>query len=396
MIFCNTVEQHCDRPVVLVIDDELGPRESLRFLLKDDYRVLCADSVECGLKLLETNKPDLVIMDIRMPGKNGIEGLREIRKRDTELSVVMLTGFAAVDSAQEAIRNEASDYIEKPFDAAEMRRVVKHRIEQTRLRRKRSSLLSDADALDQRIRELQGKDRLVELGQSSAEFVHDLRNALTAATGSSSLLRMEVEEMLERQSDGVSVAGNYLDSLETSMQRCVEMLDTWQRMIHQTPQQNVRFWLHAFLHECVEPFQPIAQMRQAQILCETEGDDIEVVGDRVQLARVLANLIQNALHALPADNGFVRVRSDVKGTTICVNVSDNGCGITAENMDLIFKPNFTTRRASGGMGLGLFIAQKVVQSHGGTLTVESTAGQGSTFTFTLPRMKSISKNGGSA
>lgn len=394
MIPCENRAQNGENPVVLVIDDELGPRESLRFLLKDEYRVLCADTVECGLNLLETHRPDLVIMDIRMPGKNGIEGLREIRKRDAELSVIMLTGFAAVDSAQEAIRHEASDYIEKPFDAVEMRRTVQHHVEQTRLRRKRSSLLTEADVLDQRIRELQGKSRLVELGQSSAEFVHDLRNALTAATGSSSLLRMEVEEMLQRQSNAPSDAGTYLDSLETSMERCVEMLDTWQRLIHQSPQQNVRFGLQEFIQGCIEPCKPAARLRHAHIACETAGGDIELVGDRVQLARVLANLVQNALHALPADNGLIRVRSEVLATSVRVSVSDNGCGISEENMCHIFKPNFTTRRALGGMGLGLFIAKKVVQAHGGRLTVESVVGQGATFAFTLPLAKTFTEGVG--
>lgn len=385
-----------ERPTVLVIDDELGPRESLRFLLKDDYRVLCADDVARGLKLLQEHEPDVVIMDIRMPGQNGIEGLREIRKRDVELAVIMLTGFAAVGTAQEAIRNEANDYMEKPFDASEMRRAVRHHVEQTRLRRKRSKLLSEADTLDQRLRTLQGKDLMAELGQSSAEFVHDLRNALAVVTGSSSLLRLEVEELQQRHTDAPSEAHRYLDMQEQAMQQCVEMLDTWQRLIKQNPQQQTRFFVHEFVRECTETSRPAVQTAHAQMTCEALGEDVELHGDRVQLTRVLTNLLLNAIHALPAENGRIHIRSEILDTSVFISVSDNGCGISEENLQRIFTPYFTTRRKLGGMGLGLFIAQKVAQSHGGTMSVKSALGKGSTFTLQLPRAAPVTGSDGAA
>ena len=80
-------------PKVLVIDDERGPRESLRILLKPEYQVLCAESVDDGIALLKEHQPDTVVMDIRMPGKNGIEGLKAIREIDGVVSIIMFTGF---------------------------------------------------------------------------------------------------------------------------------------------------------------------------------------------------------------------------------------------------------------------------------------------------------------
>lgn len=382
---CKQPKQSDTSPTVLVIDDELGPRESLRFLLKDDYRVVCADEVGRGLQLLDEHAPDLVIMDIRMPGRSGIEGLREIRKRDTDLAVIMLTGFAAVGTAQDAIRHEASDYMEKPFDAAEMQRAVRHHIEQTRLRRKRSRLLNEADTLDQHIRELQSKDLMVELGQSSAEFIHDLRNALTVVTGSSCLLRLEVEGLQQRQTGDPSEARHYLDMQERAMQQCVEMLDTWQRLIKQNPQQQTRLLTHAFVRDCMESSQLAVQAANAQLTCEMLGEDIELLGDRTQLTRVLTNLILNALHALPAQGGRIRVCSEIRDTEVRISVSDNGCGISEQDLPRIFTPDFSTRRKLGGMGLGLFIAQKVAQAHKGFMRVESVLGEGSTFTLQLPR-----------
>ncbi len=373
------------RPTILVIDDERGPRESLRFLLKDDYRVLCADTVARGLELLRENPPDTVIMDIRMPGLNGIDGLRKIRERDTDLAVIMLTGFAAVGTAQEAIRSDANDYVEKPFDAAEMRRVVRHHVEQTRLRRKRAKLLSGAEALERCIGELQEKERLAELGQVSAEFVHDLRNTLMVTSGYSSLLRLEMEEAQRHQADAPAEVGQYLDTLETSMRQCVEMLDAWQRLIRKGSQPQTRFHVHALVHDCVKTCRPEAEAMHAHVACETPGDDVDLIGDRVQILRALTNLVHNAVHALPPENGLVGVRAEVRGASVRLSVTDNGCGIPPENLQRIFSPDFSTRRAAGGTGLGLFIAQKIVQAHGGEITVESAVGRGTTFSILLTR-----------
>jgi DNA-binding NtrC family response regulator len=122
-------------PQILVIDDEIGPRESLRMLLKPNYQVHTADCVEAGLKLLKEKQPDTIVMDIRMPGITGIEGLRKIREIDPHLSVIMLTGFGALETAQEALRLGANDYISKPFDAGEMRDVIGRNVERTRVHR---------------------------------------------------------------------------------------------------------------------------------------------------------------------------------------------------------------------------------------------------------------------
>jgi DNA-binding NtrC family response regulator len=124
-----------DLPKILVIDDEIGPRESLRMLLKPDYNVQTADCVEAGLKLLKEKQPDTIVMDIRMPGMTGIEGLRKIREIDPHLSVIMLTGFGALETAKEAVRLGANDYISKPFDAGEMREVIGRNVERTRVQR---------------------------------------------------------------------------------------------------------------------------------------------------------------------------------------------------------------------------------------------------------------------
>ena len=190
-----------DLPHVLVIDDEMGPRESLRMLLKPNYQVHTADSVEAGIRLLREKHPDAVITDIRMPGTNGIDGLRRIREIDPHVAVIMLTGFGALETAQEALRLGANDYINKPFDAHEMRSVISRNVERTRVYRTGENAASEIKELNSRLlKELAQKERLASLGQASAEFVHDLGNPLTIVWGYVQLLAKRLEQSEQGQS----------------------------------------------------------------------------------------------------------------------------------------------------------------------------------------------------
>jgi len=374
------------RSTVLVIDDELGPRESLRFLLNNEYNVICAENVDRGIELLRAHTPDAVILDIRMPGRNGIEGLREIRRLDAHVAVIMLTGFAALGTAQEAVRHEASDYLEKPFDATEMRRSVERHTTRTRLRRKQAQLARDVELLQERlVREVDQKDNWAELGQASAEFVHDLRNMLTAACGSADLLRLDLQEQRTAATLPVPEDVNTsLNQMERAMRQSTELLDAWQRLIRNEPDRQALFHLPLFLRDVVATSQSEAQAVHARLSCEVPGGDLLVQGDPVQLARAVHNLIHNAIQALPRADGRITVSLSLEGNRAIVRVADNGCGISPENLPRIFASDFTTKRMCGGMGLGLFIARKIVEMFGGNLTAESVVGQGTTMSISLP------------
>ena len=104
-------------------------------------------------QLLQEKRPDTIVMDIRMPGMNGIDGLRKIREIDPHLSVIMFTGFGALETAQEALRLGANDYINKPFDAVQMREVIGRNVERTRLQRQSEATGRELHELNERLRE---------------------------------------------------------------------------------------------------------------------------------------------------------------------------------------------------------------------------------------------------
>ena len=374
-----------DLPQVLVIDDEMGPRESLRMLLKPSYQVHTADSVEIGLKLLNEKKPDAIVMDIRMPGMTGIEGLRRIRQIDPHLSVIMLTGFGALETAKEALRLGANDYISKPFDAREMREVISRNVERTRHHRTSESAAGEIKELNSRLlQELAQKERLASLGQASAEFVHDIGNPLTIVWGYVQLLAKKLEES-EPTDDPNAVSSNKeLEIIEQNVRLCRDLLTMWQSYgsVEATPHKLIS--ISDIVREVVAGVGAIAKETPVELKCDVTEDPCSLMGDAVQITRAIQNVIINAIQASGDRKGTVEVSCIRKDFYVDVRVADTGQGISPEQIARIFDPYFTTKQGKSGTGLGLFITRKVVDDHNGSIKVDSTPGIGTTITIRLP------------
>jgi len=297
-----------DLPQVLVIDDEMGPRESLRMLLKPIYQVHTADSVEIGLKLLSEKKPDAIVMDIRMPGMTGIEGLRRIRQIDPHLSVIMLTGFGALETAKEALRLGANDYISKPFDAREMREVISRNVERTRLHRTSESAAGEIKELNNRLlQELAQKERLASLGQASAEFVHDIGNPLTIVWGYVQLLAKKLEES-EPTDDPNAVSSNKeLEIIEQNVRLCRDLLTMWQSYgsVEATPHKLIS--ISDIVRDVVAGVGAMAKETPVELKCDVTEDPCSLMGDAVQITRAIQNVIINAIQASGDRKGTVEV-----------------------------------------------------------------------------------------
>ena len=374
-----------DLPQVLVIDDEMGPRESLRMLLKPIYQVHTANSVEIGLKLLSENKPDAIVMDIRMPGMTGIEGLRRIRQIDPHLSVIMLTGFGALETAKEALRLGANDYISKPFDAREMREVISRNVERTRLHRTSESAAGEIKELNNRLlQELAQKERLASLGQASAEFVHDIGNPLTIVWGYVQLLAKKLEES-EPTDDPNAVSSNKeLEIIEQNVRLCRDLLTMWQSYgsVEATPHNLIS--ISDIVREVVAGVGAMAKEPPVELKCDVTEDPCSLMGDAVQITRAIQNVIINAIQASGDRKGTVEVSCIRKDFYVDVRIADTGQGISPEQIARIFDPYFTTKQGKSGTGLGLFITRKVVDDHNGSIKVDSTPGIGTTITIRLP------------
>src|SRR5205807_2568324 len=315
-------------PQVLVIDDEIGPRESLRMLLKPDYNVHTADCVDAGIRLLKEKRPDTVVMDIRMPGATGIEGLRKIREIDPHLSVIMLTGFGALETAQEALRLGASDYISKPFDAGEMRKVVGRNVERTRVQRAGERAATEIKELNNRLmKELAQKERLASLGQASAEFVHDLGNPLTIVWGYVQLLAKKLEQSEKDNGAKTPNSAKELQIIEQNVRLCRELLTMWQSYgsVEAAPHKPIS--VSGIVREVVKGVTAMAAQNGVEVKSNLCDDACTLLGDSTQMTRAIQNVIINAVQAATEKKGTVRVSCLRKDFYVDVRVEDTGPGI---------------------------------------------------------------------
>jgi signal transduction histidine kinase len=369
-----------------VIDDERGPRESLRILLKNDFDVHTADSVDAGLKLLTQAEPDVVILDIRMPGKSGIEGLRLIRDIDPHVSVIMLTGYGALETAQEAIRHGANDYLKKPFDAVEMLEAIRRNVERSHWARKRAQAARELEQLNQRLAaELVQKERLASLGQASAEFVHDLRNPLSIVLGYVELLGEELKKVRPASEQPADGTREYVDVIYQNVMRCKELADMWQNLGKRqgAPRQPVP--VRSLLRDLARNAQALTAGTSIRVECEPGTPEADVLADSLQLFRAVQNVVSNAIDAVrDRAGGFVRLAGAVQGGQVVLQVADNGCGMTPEQVQKAFEPYFTTKSFHKGTGLGLFITKKVVEDFHGSIQIQSRPDEGTRVIITLP------------
>jgi two-component system sensor histidine kinase/response regulator len=374
-----------DLPQVLVIDDEMGPRESLRMLLKPNYQVYTADCVDAGIKLLKEKQPDAVITDIRMPGTSGIEGLRRIREIDPHVAVIMLTGFGALETAQEALRLGANDYIAKPFDAREMREVIGRNVERTRLQRTGMNAAEEIKELNNRLlKELAQKERLASLGQASAEFVHDLGNPLTIVWGYVQLLAKKLEQSEKENGVKTPNSAKELQIIEQNVRLCRELLTMWQSYgsVEAAPHKPIS--VSGIVREMVKSVSAMAAQNGVELKANLCDDPCTLLGDSTQMTRAIQNVIINAVQAASDSKGRVTVSCLRKDFYVDVRVEDTGPGITPAQMAKIFDPYFTTKQGKSGTGLGLYITKKVVEDHTGSIKVDSTPHVGTSFTIRLP------------
>ena len=373
-----------DLPQVLVIDDEMGPRESLRMLLKPNYQVYTADCVDAGIKLLKEKHPDAVITDIRMPGASGIDGLRRIREIDPHVAVIMLTGFGALETAQEALRLGANDYIAKPFDAREMREVIGRNVERTRLHRTGVNASEEIKELNNRLmKELAQKERLASLGQASAEFVHDLGNPLTIVWGYVQLLAKKLEQS-EKENGAKATSAKELQIIEQNVRLCRELLTMWQSYGSQEAAPYTPISICSIVREVVKGVGPMAVQNGVELKANLCEDTCTLLGNSVQMTRAIQNVIINAVQAASEKKGAVTVSCIRKDFYVDVRVEDTGLGIGPEQLSKIFDPYFTTKQGKSGTGLGLYITKKVVEDHNGSIKVDSTPQVGTCFTIRLP------------
>ncbi|MBU1205754.1 MAG: response regulator [Proteobacteria bacterium] len=479
---------------ILVVDDEKIIRDGCtRILGKEGWAVQTAGSGEDGLRLLQQEPFDLLLLDLKMPGLSGMEVLQRVKDLRPELLVVIITGYATVESAVEAMKAGAYDFISKPFLPDQLRIVVRRALEKKALQREADHLRQERE---KGLREIAGEKskiktiihcmadgvlvtdheghvvlhnpalvKMLKMETSPplghlldaairndclGEFVKRIRETKEGKTISQEVVvggltlmahiapvRGEEGEILgavtvlrdvsmlkamdQMKSDFVAMVSHELRAPLASVEQQLsvvlagilgevnsrqnEMLGRAKQRTHAllalindlldmskieagfVVQHKEPVEISAMLEKVVEILKPQAEAKNIALTLSAVGVLPPVMMDRGNMEEVFINLVSNGIKYTP-EKGSVNLLVRIQGSHLCVEVGDNGIGISPEDLPRIFDKfyrvkNVQTRKITG-TGLGLPIVQKIVEAHLGTVEVESQPGVGSKFRVYLP------------
>lgn len=366
---------------LLLVDDEADFRKTLaKRLLKRGFSARQAGSAHVCLDILADHPMDVVVMDVKMPGMNGIEALHQIKKAYPETEVILLTGHAATSDGVEGIKTGAFDYLTKPveFDHLLMKIIQAYETIQGRRQKK------ETEAYRARIKQqMIATERLAALGTLAAGVAHEINNPLaiikeSAGYLSSLLQKAELADMPYRE-----VCEKALQKIDTSVKRARAITHQLLGNVRKVELVLTEVDVVELVEETIGLVRRDTLDRGISVRMDVESHLPHILADPNQVRQVLINLLSNAIHATPA-GGHITVHLSVSSAGFSIAVIDNGSGIPKENLEKIFEPFFSTKSPGEGTGLGLFVTREIVDKLGGSMSVDSRLGQGTTFAVVLP------------
>ncbi len=363
-----------ERPSVLVVDDEYGPRESIAYTLSAEFDVVTADRASEGLKRIQERSFSVVILDIRMPEMDGIRALEAIRRIDRDISVVMLTGYGTLQTAQQSMLHGANQYLRKPPDIAELLAAVRKQAQAATVRRHQSRLNQEMEAMNAALhREISEKQPHIWQARAAVELVHDLANPLTVMIGYASLLSQEAKRISVRDPGCGEKLMNYSDVVSRAAEYCHHLAENWKR----TSRSSSDFADLDLVH-LIQEVRDVIFFSNASIQLSGAAS-AWVKASPFELTRVFQNVFKNALEA---GSSRVQVQVGLAAETVEVVITDNGSGMDEETAARALKGGFTTK--ANGTGLGLGICRHLLGAHGARMELTSQPGRGTTVRIGFP------------
>ena len=365
--------------LIRIVDDDPSVCASLTFILQiAGFDVVSYNSADQFLEQATDLRPGCVLLDVKMPGKSGLELFCEIRRRGMLLPVIFLSGHGDIEMAVQALHDGAFDFLVKPVDFDYLKRTISRALDKYFLEQSNKELLIQ---LKQRNEDL---DRLNNMKSKFFSIVsHDLSNSLMTLKMSFDMLKKKLQSPDADQTRKMM----FMDESISQIEHLIKDLVDWAAIEKGKLRiEKAKFELTGSLKKTAEIFKAKAAKRFIAVTFESEGE-IGVFADEKRIRQVISNILENAVRHTP-DNGKIAIqvgRMDEKNAK--VSVTDSGDGIDPVQAPDLFT-SFTQvgdKSRVGRLGLGLSIAKDIVVNHGGRIWAQSEGlGKGATFTFTLP------------
>jgi signal transduction histidine kinase len=373
-------------PLLLVVDDEPDMRRYLVSMLRESYRVIEAADGISALEKAKEQKPDLILLDVMLPGVGGLEVCRSLKERPETraIKIIVLTARADEDAKIIALKHGADDFLIKPFSGLEVRSRIANLIRASQLE---SDLHRTNTELKQSLQQLRETEaalvqnaRLSSLGTMAAGLLHEIGNPLNFM--GTALQLAARDPTIQSDPD----TADTLKDIHAGYDRIHRVVtDLRGFTAPHRPEHPRPFHIESAIDHALRF---TAHIQKGITITKNIDAQVEVYGSQSTIAQVLVNLIVNAVAAVHTieeqRKPEIVITSVIEGGEVIVSVRDNGTGIDPKIQTQIFDPFFSTKDVGEGMGLGLAVSHRIIANHGGSLTVKSSLGEWTEFRFNLP------------
>jgi len=386
-------------PKVLVADDEPDMLRFLKSQLSRQYQVLEAVDGQQAIEKASQFLPDIILLDMMMPEKDGLQACKELRERTHTQSIPIILLTARADEATKlaALSAGASDFLPKPFSTTELHVRVKNLVEsyhyQQKLSKQNTVLEGTIEQLKETETQLVQTEKLASLGRMSAGIIHEINNPLNFATTGLYTLRSKGRSLPSEEQEEYA---EILKDIEEGIQRVKTIVSDLRSFSHHENEQVDRVDLAEVVTSALRF---LSHEWKDKVRIEQQiADGQSVLANKNKLIQVVVNLLQNSLDALKnkkSESGSEQPRIWIEGRLAggrsLLSIRDNGEGIDEQHMDKIFDPFFTTKDVGEGMGLGLSICYRIVEEYQGKISVRSERGKFCEFTLDFPEKEELAQ-----
>lgn len=364
-----------DSQFIIVIDDDPIMRIScLKILERDGHLVETYEDGVQGLSRIEKKKPDLLVVDLKMPKLGGMEVIARVHEIDPEICIVVITGYATIGTAVEAMKAGAYDFLPKPFTPDELRLIVNRGIERNELTKKSKRLKEEKENLERRF----------------ITFVsHQLQSPLVAV--------QQYLEVLNHLGDTPNKKQLQQEWINRSLSRIKELLAIVRDWLTISKIESGTFTectgsvlLQPMIEEIFSTYETLCKEKNISLVSEVPDNLSQINGSDECLRMLFSNLVHNAIK-YNRKNGTVKISALEEKELVSIIITDTGIGIPEDKIEVIFEDFYRVKDDStkniSGTGLGLPICKKIVTELGGEIAVHSKINEGSTFRVILPKYK---------